>query len=138
MILIPDKSVLLVLKEGNIPIEDIRLRIMTNEDYTHYEVSFDGESFLLFRKGMKIPQQYHSKRFLQFKLRCRNKANEVLEFVAERMPLQVYTFVGERVEDLYPVAIQKVLDLQETINKKINSLQAEIDELKSLGELGEL
>lgn len=137
MILIPDKNVLLVLKEGNIPVEDIRLRIMTDKDYRGYEISFK-DRWYSFRKGLKIPETYHGERFLQLKLRCVDRNGNKLEFVSERMPLIVYTMIGDRIEDLYPVAIQKVMDMEESIMKKILNLEEELKELKSLGELGEL
>ena len=134
MILIPDRNTLAVIKEGNFSIEDIRLRVMTDNDYTDYEISFDGGKFHPFRKGMRIPEQYYSLRFIQFRLRCKSNGQK-LQFTSERMPLKVYTMLGDKVEDLYPIAIQKVLDMEQGIKEKIEKLDKRLRELEELGEI---
>ena len=134
MILIPDKNVLFVMKEGNLSIEDIRLRIMTNKDYTHYEISFDGKNFMPFRKNMKIPSKYYNLKQMQITLRCKEKGKQ-LAFLSEKLPVKVFTMLGDMIEDLYPVAIQRVLNMEQSILEKIIVLENKLKELEELGEL---
>ncbi len=122
MILIPDTNTLHVMKEGNVSVENIKLRVMSNMIITKPKISFDGNKYYKFVAGMKIPVKYHNVTMLHMIFKC-EIAGAVKIYQAEQLPLIVYTFVGERVEDVYPVAIQSVIDKENNILNRLAILE---------------
>lgn len=131
MILIPDSNTLHVIKEGNVSVENVQLRVTTNfTDIKSIEVSFNDDKYFKYTPGMKIPKEYHTVPTIHMKLKMKI-GSTIRVFNAQQMPLVVYTMIGERVEDLYPVAIQNVLDREQDIINRI----ARLEELAEYGNL---
>ena len=79
---------------------------------------------------MKVPVKYHNVTMLHMKFKC-IIAGAVKVYQAQQLPLCVYTFIGERVEDVYPVAVQSIID-------KENNILTRLAKLEQLAEYGNL
>lgn len=134
MILIPERSTLYILKEGNTSVEDIEVKFQSDKTYTEKQISFNGKDFVKFIQKMKIPEEYHRVNNLHIKFKAKDMGRPV-NFVSQRMPLVSYTMMGERVEDLYPIAIKKVLEQNEALAERIITLEKKVLDLEEFGEL---
>jgi hypothetical protein len=130
MILVPRKTFLDVIQPERTELTALQLSLdltFFQEEYDKIMVSFNGNDYVPFVEGMKIPDKYHELSLFSLRLRFVQRSGAFTECSAEPQVVTRYIGLGENY--VYPKVIQSLLERVSTLEKEFSRL---LNDTKSL------
>ena len=136
MYLIPNKNSLEVIKEDNVDIKDVKLKLYhTLKNIDEFMISFDGKNYMKFNQEMRIPEKYHSSSTVQFHIKAIAVNGTKTLYHSDSIPVTILKMVGVRIEDMYPNAIRQTLARIDILNEKLEKIEERVKDLELQGEI---